>query len=524
MMSRLSAAVLCVALGACTSAPPARNAALLYSVTGYEARAAKRAVVREIGAAGDLGPRDWQLIDESGHSVASGKLRALPETWGMRLSEADFSDIERPGRYRVRVGPAESAPFEIGERVLGRRIIRALSLENAALRNATSAQGGGFYDCNSLMGEARSHGSFVAGLADTLVRRGGDFDQADRGRLREQIRIGIRYLLALHRPGGGFADNHPARQMGRHDESNTPFALYGLAKSLAALDRQAPSDRELAARIVSIVRAERDRPSANLPAHLDASLTMLLYRYGGDAADAERATAQLRRHLASFKPDRGGGYAAEAAAPYFEALHDWLGAFPGHAERNVFVDAAREIARTGFLPVRASNGFRLFPVGEPRSYRDAVAAPGPVPKGAGPGGFWSNSKIARMALDAVLLAEITGEPAVADVATAALGWITGLNSGVEARFTSQGSPGDRSLVAASYIAHIAENHAMPWRRWWWPGDRSRVVSVVNGSTVTPEAGWAYSPDAFQSSETFIHIDGALLSALVAYEGYYFINN
>ncbi len=519
MRSWAKVGVLSIALAACAAAPPSDEPALLYSVTGYETGAAKRALVRDAAPGGDAAPGQWQLSDENGRVVASGTLKALPETWGMRLREADFSEIARPGRYRIRVGQAESAPFEIGERVLGRRVLRALSVENAVLRNATAAHGGGFYDCNSLMGEARSHGAFVAGLADVYRHRAGDFDPADRARLREQVRVGVRYLLALRRPEGGFADNHPARAMGRPDESSTPFALYGLAKALAALDRQAPSDRDLAARIVATLRAERDRPSAALPAHLDASLAMLLYRHAGEAGEAMRATAQLRRHLAAFRPERGAGYAAETA-PYFEALHDWLAAFPAHPERAAFVATAREIARTGFLPVRATNGFRLFPVGEPRSYRDTVVAPGPVPKGAGAAGFWSNSKFARMALDAVLLAEISGDPALADMATAALGWINGLNSGIPARLTSQGASGDGRLVAASYIAHIAENHAQPWRRWWWPGDRSRVVSVINGSTVTPEAGWRYTPDTFQSSETFILSDGVLLSAIVAYEAYY----
>lgn len=75
------------------------------------------------------------------------------------------------------------------------------------------------------------------------------------------------------------------------------------------------------------------------------------------------------------------------------------------------------------------------------------------------------------------------------------------------------------LVAAAYIAHIPENHALSWRRWWWPGDERRVVSVVNGATVTPQAGWSYSNERFHPSETFILSDGLLRSAMTAYEDY-----
>ena len=142
-------------VGATTDPTAASNFALLYSTAGYEAVETKRALVRT------LNDVPSQLIDGA-HStfsvlrgrtvVLTGQLvpllepgsTTLAKTFGMQLLEANFTQLQQEGFYKLRVeiatatGPRTlySAPFEIRGRLVSTNLLKGLSLLNAAARRA----------------------------------------------------------------------------------------------------------------------------------------------------------------------------------------------------------------------------------------------------------------------------------------------------------------------------------------------------------------------------------------------------
>jgi hypothetical protein len=134
-------------LFATTDADASSNFSLLYSTAGYATAATKRALVRT------LNPRDGEIEFDTatfaverldGTHVVDGHLVPAPETYGMQLLLADFSDLNQPGIYVLQVGftvggqhrMLASAPFAVDERTLSRRLVRPLTVLNAQARNA----------------------------------------------------------------------------------------------------------------------------------------------------------------------------------------------------------------------------------------------------------------------------------------------------------------------------------------------------------------------------------------------------
>lgn len=85
---------------------------------GYGLKAAKVGIAF---SRADL-PDSFRVVDAaSGATVVEGKPKALPgETWGAfsHYAELDFSALTQPGRYRLRLGKAQSPPFLIGDDAL----------------------------------------------------------------------------------------------------------------------------------------------------------------------------------------------------------------------------------------------------------------------------------------------------------------------------------------------------------------------------------------------------------------------
>lgn len=512
----------------------------LYSVTGYEVGGAKRALLRTVALADtaslDVTRSRWRLVDSRGSVALDGAFRALPTTYGIRLWEADFRALARDGTYVLEAsvigGDGQAAPalrtepFDVGAYILTRKTFAAISYRNAELRNADATHGYGFYDCNSLVGEGRSHGAFLSGLVNAFVARKDRLSAEESRRYVQQMRVAVNYLLDLQdAQTGRFSNSSPKRRAPPEDRPvATPFAVWGLATFLGELGQANVLDAATVARISRAVQSgaaylQTAPRNLNQP-HFAAAINMRLYQFTREQRYADAAVAGLLADLPTFNLTRRGGYANEGVAPYFEGLFHFLREFATHPRRADLVGYAITIARRDYASVFATNGFHLLPIGLPRAYQDAVRDPSAVPQGTGAGNFWPNARMARLASDAIYLASITGDRGLADVAAAGLGWITGLNTGVPSRYTSRAKGvAPDSLVAAAYIANISENFALPWNRWFWPGDQGKVMSIVNGAVVSPERGWVYDTGHFEPSETFILSDGLFLSAMTAYEDY-----
>jgi hypothetical protein len=537
-------------------APPATRSndhggadyALLYSTLGYDLAASKRALVRPTDPtrADDLVPdrSSWRVVSEEGRVVTRGALQALAVTFGLPLYEIDFTALAEPGRYVLEVdlrgasdarGSLATLPFEVRRRLHVTRTLRAISIENAEARRAPPEGGGGYYDCNSRLGETHSHGIFLAGLSHAYARHADELGVADRGRLRRAARVAVDYLLeAQNGETGALPHQHPKRpyHMGllyglltslrqvvtfdlpgyNAGEYNTQKAAYGLATYMDLLRRDDP---EGAATIEPRLRRTIShlRETRELPPELDAVLHYRLFRTSGRTADLEAARRAVDELLAGFDLSEGtrGWY---RDVPYFEALHGLLVDDLAGARAIAWRERARGIAQGDYAELVRRNGFRIVPVGGAAEWADQA---GP-PQSTGSPFLYAASHLTVSATDALLLAEVTGEDALEQIASAHLGWITGLHPGVPARLVTNPPAQGEAPTSASFLIGIDARHVRPWREWYWeppPG----LTTIVNGFSHLDGRPFVYTDERYEPSETFISHDGGWLQAIVRYDAY-----
>ena len=175
--------------------PPPQPSAFvpLFAVSGHDDRGTKQLFVRPgASSSQNVLNADWVITAcaswPGGPEGNSSVLRYAGSSWGVQLwGPLDLSAVRIPGGGVIRVNitayhignltstPSSSAtaliPIAEG-RAAFRPLIRGLSLNNADERafsrydtQTPKLGGGGFVDCNSCMGEAGSHGAFLAGLA-----------------------------------------------------------------------------------------------------------------------------------------------------------------------------------------------------------------------------------------------------------------------------------------------------------------------------------------------------------------------
>jgi len=134
-------------LYASTDVTALSNFSMLYSTLGYLSAGSKRALLRTLVRLSNGLDRErtgFTVLTTDGRVVRTGPLLPIPDTYGLQLWEADFTEICKPGTYVLRFDVAmgntvhvlESSPFTIEERLLTRRIVRPLTILNATARNA----------------------------------------------------------------------------------------------------------------------------------------------------------------------------------------------------------------------------------------------------------------------------------------------------------------------------------------------------------------------------------------------------
>jgi hypothetical protein len=98
------------------------------------------------------------------------------------------------------------------------------------------------------------------------------------------------------------------------------------------------------------------------------------------------------------------------------------------------------------------------------------------------------------------------------MASAGVGWVTGLNPGVPADRVT-GTDGPSPVEAASFLTGLPVRSVEPWSTWEWVRPR-RHGTLVHGFLF----GFTYE-DGFASGETSLALDGLWLYAMTAYEDY-----
>ncbi|HKG96078.1 MAG TPA: glycoside hydrolase family 9 protein [Gemmatimonadaceae bacterium] len=197
-----------------------------FSHTGYQAGYSKTAL------AGDTAAAEFQLLRVSdnalGEVVARGPVRRVRTPLG-EFGEMDFSDVDAPGRYVLRVGDERTRPFRIGPDVWDGTIWKTLNFfyGNRCGYDVPGVHGidhldwfathgdqrislsGGWHDAGDLSQGVINTGEgtyAMFALAERLAARGSDPALVER--LIEEARWGLDWVLRVRFDGGyrvGFA-------------------------------------------------------------------------------------------------------------------------------------------------------------------------------------------------------------------------------------------------------------------------------------------------------------------------------
>lgn len=525
--------------------PPAASAVvpsissfrLLGNTLGYDTRGTKQMLVRTVSGvdAGDvdLNASTWALKDSSGTTVAAGHPGDMVTTYGIQFWPIEFSEFATPGTYHMEVelkqdastviGSLSSLDFLIESQLLASNVLLPLTIDNADSRRAPASYGYGFFDCSaSKMGEAYSHGIFLNGLLQTYNHVKSTISSTDRNRFVTNANVAFDYLVDRWTSNGQFEHQHASRPNGADEifgGLNDVEATYGMASYLDLFKSVDPG-RASTANYNKVVASYHWLASVG-PAWngLDYDvykdylipIAVHLYHYSGDVFWKNEAITRLNTFLASFNL-RTMGRNPFRAIPFFEGLKMAVDAFPTDPSYSTWITAARSIKDTYYASskVLEENVFSII-----NTSAKATAA-ADWDNGTLTSDEWGdlvvNETASSYAIDAVILAELTGDARLERIAAGELGWVLGLNPGLP-QSEVENPPTTRNSESASFISNGSTRRTRLVTGDWTPSNSS-WMSIVNGFST----GFVYNHNFF-NAENFIKHDGAFAYATVMYDKY-----
>ena len=361
----------------------------------------------------------------------------------------------------------------------------------------------GFHDANNVIGEATSHGTFLAGLMDLWTARAARFTPDERESLRHAIQTTALYLEELYQQGnatGEFAHSEMGRggvdtNLGLHQ---TLIALYG-ESAFAAYG--AFVDRTLAKRAcfnsIDSARWLSDNQLFGDPtwqAVIFARIARCIEREG-TARDAELfwnpAAAAAAQVLDVYKPYDPGNQSGGAIAllprdtgrviPWFEGVYEVFRSHPDKLPNRALLSGIADLlvshltrehvcddAATGRLC--PANGFFALPQGTgplvpfanwfdmesvPRVVRPVAPADNPDPEKPGFLHFYNiQGHFPAAVADSVYLWRMTGNSDLERVASGNYYWMLGLNPGVPSQKVI-GGVDEGPWRAAAFVRNLA---------------------------------------------------------------------
>lgn len=426
----------------------------------------------------------------------------------------------------------------------------------------------GFHDCNNYIGEATSHGVFLAGLMDVWIRRAAAFAPAERESLRDAIVAATLYLFGLYEQGnltGQFAHQETGRGalLAGDLYANTGHALYGLS-SFAALG--ATVDRSLARSALEFTRAgwawlnRQFTVDPPLRSIVLARMAAAAEREGMPDAEQLWDAAETATHdvLNAFSPP---GAIAQSqreglrSIPWFEGVFEFLTS--GRiAHENWPNDQLSDIAnQLRDIMNKANNVLQILPEATDNDNHPDIpnhnwnlleqfpSANAPIPDP--PVGDWYVCEhYATAAIDSVCIGELTDADDLQKLATGNLSWILGINPGIPssktvapdlgvpwraASFIYNGTGAfARTIEGFRTITTSSKGWRGPWEgappsrhgeTWWIDPLGNGFHSIVNGHVLSDRQWhyWNVGIAGWVSGETFMLIDGTFLKATVALE-------
>jgi len=498
---------------------------LLYSTVGYELAGPKRLLIRQNDTIAQISEGlafSWRIVDERDSVALEGRATYSGNGWGIPIWTADFSALNKPGRYRMVVQAPDvnlaTQPFEVDDFLLFKSTFQAVALDNAAARQAPIELDNGYFDGNGKSGGAAAHADWAVGLIESYERRRTALTDDQRRQLREAIDRAVDYLLLLSDPATGEFDyKSPTRPFGDEGAYNTAGAMRALARYAASFQRDDPSKADRAYRRALLAEdwLTKNAPEAYTPA-LRATVDYDLYRYSLIERYLDAAAQAVRDEAATYDLRTMNRSGADTF-PHFEGMYRMWRDLTFHADRQFWAETATAVAAQ-YKQAFDANPFRVVPTGvtDVEAGHDAAKewdeSATVAPPGEGGGETVSNGWFLGRAIDATYLADMTGDASLRVMASAEIGWITGLNPGIAAGRV-RGAQGVSPVEAASFLTGLPVRTAEPWSTWEWVRPR-RFGTIVNGFRYA----FTYD-DGFQGGETSMAFDGAWLYAMAAYEDY-----
>ena len=469
---------------------PKRVFGVLSSQIGYERDGPKHILVRSSDRTTVADGTPFSVIDADGDERLAGTLVYWGERWHSHWWIADCTALRDAGEgHRLRFArsdgqPAASDPFDVGAGLLWSRCFEHVALGNLERRARFAQMKTGWFDAGMPWQEANAHGSMIAGLLDVLEHAADRLTPDQRARLEKQVLVGCDYLNLLQDeaasrglPAGAISHMKP-----RFEDEAIPAdaskAAVAWAKAARLLSDASGIDRDGLRRRASAaldycLQARPDNTIGFEPHQrglapdyrppqgqamtrelfAQAWACIELFRQGEAerlATAASLIAAALERqarpdeqidglHGFFFEfddrhhaepawahqiKDRPIGVDAGATFPnWVLPVIELLRLCPNHADAGRWRAALEAFARGYLVPGCRRNPFGIVPLMVHREH-------GPI-FFAGP---WHGMNCiygltAALALD---LHTLLGDPALAEIATANVQWLAGLNAGVTA--------------------------------------------------------------------------------------------
>ncbi len=494
---------------------------LLYSTIGYDLGGTKRVLIRlnDPDAPLSVGLAfQWRLVAEDGRVVKVGNASYDGDAWGIPIWIADFSDVDAPGTYRMALEAPEvtlaTDAFPVEEFLLFRRTFVPVALDNAEVRAAPIEDDNGFYDDTSIEGTAAAHGEFLMGLLAVYEARRPSMTDAMRQRTRAAISRALDYLLLLSDPATGeFAHTAPTRPYQGFDPDDTLVGTRALARYAAEFQGEDPATADRAyrrARMGEEWIIENEEDSYSVWAR--AAIAYDFYRYTSDEDQLDLA-AESVREIAEEYDLRTMDRSSYDTSAHIETMFRMWQDLPSHPDRPLWEAAALGIGEQ-YAEFMERNPFDVIAPGvdegddSPEVQWDAMESE--PPPGDGPDAVVGNEWFLARVADAVYLARMTDDDALAEAAAGSLLWVSGLNTGIDvARVADDGV--ESPFVAASFLTGLDSRAVQTHPDWQW--QRARPIGTIVGGF---RRAFVFDDNAAASVPSIVR-DGLWLKAVVLYE-------
>lgn len=522
------------------------NLVLLYNTLGYEATGTKRAFVRAVDyiEPGKVGANSgWILQDMAGNAVMKGRLEYEGLSYGMQLWGLNFSDHTGQGQYTLKVEltdttgasvyTAVSQPFRVENNLYSQNVLLPLTLYNAQARIAPDSLGGGYYDCNTTMGEAYSHGIFLNGLVQTYQYQKDSLDNQTALELENAAARAFDYLLLLHNDQTGeFIHSYPGRynediNLGIH---NSVEALYGFAAYLnyfSEIDpaRASKQNYERAVQTVDYLEANiyvwtLDSLGYPYKEYL-IPVYYHLYQYSGDQKWLDRGIALVDKLLSDVNV-RTMYRSGARGISVFEGVYLFAQQLEGTETYNKWITQLITIKDTYYADLARKNAFAILPVSNKVNASTEWDNMWKMPAGEYDYNWYLTTGRACNAMDACFLGILTQDDSLEEIAAGEIGFVFGLNPGFSGDLVMNPTTGD-AYAAGALVDNLDAQRVRGWHYWGFEMAEDAWLSIMNGFRIE-NGEYVFRDDTTDDwyyGETFIKHDGAYAYAMCLYE--YFIN-